>query len=211
MLRRKTIKGLANFISDIRAAPSFEAEKQRVEKELAKIRQRFSGKQRISGYERKKGVWKLVYCYMLGHDVNLGQIEAINLVSSQVYSEKVTGYIACSLLLSGKTDILSLLINLVKRDLQSRLYPTASLALNFLANAANDETIDMLYNDVAQLTLPHVSVPLQSKAYLVLLRFARQRPDLFATVDSWVTKVVQVRVSLLIAALFSSCASASAA
>ncbi len=42
----------------------------------------------LSGYNRKKYVAKLLYIHMLGHDVSVGHVEAVNLLKSQKYSEK---------------------------------------------------------------------------------------------------------------------------
>ena len=56
-----SIRGLNIFISDIRNCPNKEAETKRVEEEKQKIRQNFAGKKNLTGYDRKKYVWKLVY------------------------------------------------------------------------------------------------------------------------------------------------------
>lgn len=64
-----------------------EQEKAKVDKELANIRSRFSEKD-LDGYNKKKYVWKLIYMYMLGYEVDFGYMEAINLVASHKYTEK---------------------------------------------------------------------------------------------------------------------------
>jgi AP-2 complex subunit alpha len=47
-------RGLQNFISDLRNAPSKEIEQQRVDKELANIRQKFANPAKLDAYGRKK-------------------------------------------------------------------------------------------------------------------------------------------------------------
>ena len=42
----------------------------------------------LSGYQKKKYVCKLLYIYILGWDVDIGHMEAINLLTSTKYSEK---------------------------------------------------------------------------------------------------------------------------
>lgn len=42
----------------------------------------------LNGYQKKKYVCKLLYMYILGWDIDFGHLEAVNLISSQVYSEK---------------------------------------------------------------------------------------------------------------------------
>lgn len=49
-------------------------------------------------YHRKKYVWKLVYIFVLGYDVDFGHMEAIGLMLSPKYSEKVVGYAAVALM-----------------------------------------------------------------------------------------------------------------
>ena len=82
------MRGLHVFVVDIRNCTSKEQEQKRVQKELAKIREKFSRKT-LSGYDKKKYVWKLLYSFMLGYDIDFGHIQAINLCSSPKYSEKI--------------------------------------------------------------------------------------------------------------------------
>lgn len=132
-----------------------EEEAQRVDKELGKIRQKFtSQKNKISDYDRKKCVhreslmlelidsvaqptlccallsllckciemysfcstqlfvsscncscsrryvFKLLYAYMMGYDVDFGHMEAMNLITAQKYSEKQVGYLWATVLLN---------------------------------------------------------------------------------------------------------------
>lgn len=65
-----------------------EQEQKRVEKEMAHIRSKFTSEAHMNGYQRKKYVWKILYMYMLGYEVDFGHMEAVNLISSPKYSEK---------------------------------------------------------------------------------------------------------------------------
>jgi AP-2 complex subunit alpha len=96
-----TARGLQNFISDLRNAKSKEDESKRVSKELANIRSKFTASGSLSSYQKKKYVWKLVYAFMLGYDVDFGHAEVVSLVGSAKYSEKQVGYVAMSLLLKA--------------------------------------------------------------------------------------------------------------
>ena len=42
----------------------------------------------LNGYQKKKYVCKLVYIYILGWNVDFGHNEAIQLLSSNIFSEK---------------------------------------------------------------------------------------------------------------------------
>ena len=52
-----------------------EQEEARVKKEMANIRQKFASNTALNGYQKKKYVWKLVYMFMLGYDVDFGHME----------------------------------------------------------------------------------------------------------------------------------------
>lgn len=109
-VRGDGMRGLAVFISDIRnctfivsnnllivinnlyhssiPGKSKEAEIKRINKELANIRNKFKGDKTLDGYQKKKYVCKLLFIFLLGHDIDFGHMEAVNLLSSNKYSEK---------------------------------------------------------------------------------------------------------------------------
>ena len=66
------MRGLNTFISDIRHCPNKEQEQKRCEKELAKIRNKFTSNKGLSGYQKKKYVWKMLYMYILGYEIDFG-------------------------------------------------------------------------------------------------------------------------------------------
>ncbi|KAG8644694.1 hypothetical protein MANES_11G155700v8 [Manihot esculenta] len=87
------MRGLSVFISDIRNCPNKEQERLRVDKELGNVRTRFKNEKGLSPYEKKKYVWKMLYIYMLGYDVDFGHMEAVSLISAPKYPEKQVGNI----------------------------------------------------------------------------------------------------------------------
>ncbi|CAI7841511.1 unnamed protein product [Closterium sp. NIES-53] len=82
------MRGLSVFISDIRNCQNKEQERLRVDKELANIRTHFKAERKLTPYEKKKYVWKLLYIFMLGYDVDFGHMEAVSLISAPKYAEK---------------------------------------------------------------------------------------------------------------------------
>lgn len=48
----------------------------------------FSGDKTLDGYQKKKYVCKLLFIFLLGHDIDFGHMEAVNLLSSNKYTEK---------------------------------------------------------------------------------------------------------------------------
>ena len=47
-----------------------------------------SGDKTLDGYQKKKYVCKLLFIFLLGHDIDFGHMEAVNLLSSNKYTEK---------------------------------------------------------------------------------------------------------------------------
>ena len=70
-------------------AQSKENEEKRVTKEMHHIRKEFKENKGIDGYQRRKYVCKLLYIYMLGYDLDFGHMEAVTLISSNKYQEKL--------------------------------------------------------------------------------------------------------------------------
>lgn len=42
----------------------------------------------LDGYQRRKYLAKIIFTYILGYNVDIGHMEAVNLISSPKYSEK---------------------------------------------------------------------------------------------------------------------------
>ena len=70
---------------------------------MAKIRGKFQNRA-LSGYDKMKYTWKLIYMYILGYDVDFGHEESLNLINAPKISEKCTGYIATGIMLNEKSD-----------------------------------------------------------------------------------------------------------
>eukprot|EP00920_Eleutheroschizon_duboscqi_P016538 GHVT01039200.1.p1 GENE.GHVT01039200.1~~GHVT01039200.1.p1 ORF type:complete len:454 (+),score=129.09 GHVT01039200.1:1110-2471(+) len=198
------IKGLVAFLGDLRACPSRVAEEGRISTELAKIRKKLAagagggaaavGRKRLSGYDRKKYVWKLVYCHMLGVQIDFGHMEIIHLISSEKYSEKVAGYIACSLLLSEHSELLRLCVNLLRQDLQSSTPNVVSLALSCVANVTTEEMAENLHPIISKLIgSENVATPtaVRRKALLTLCKLCRVNRDVL-TCHTWPAILAQI-------------------
>jgi AP-2 complex subunit alpha len=145
------MRGLSTFISDVRKAQTKEEEDERINAELAKIRTKFKTNQKMKGYDRKKYICKILYIYMLGYDIDFGHMEAIELVTSSKYSEKATGYLAVSLLLDETNEILTLVIQSIKKDLFAHDENIVCLALTTIANVGGREFAEVLSTDVLKI------------------------------------------------------------
>mmetsp|Transcript_28079 Transcript_28079/g.53476 ORF Transcript_28079/g.53476 Transcript_28079/m.53476 type:complete len:1010 (+) Transcript_28079:139-3168(+) len=179
------IRGLAVFISDIRGCSNKDAERERVNKELAKIRTKFKSENSLSEYDRKKYVWKLLYIFMLGYEVDFGHMEALSLISCSKYPEKQVGYIATSVMLNESHEFLRLVINSIRNDVICRNESFQCLALTCVANVGGKEFAEALVGDVQKLLMTTTVRPVvRKKAALCLLRLLRKNPDAVHS-DSW--------------------------
>lgn len=129
------IRGLSLFIGDVRNCQSKDQEQTVVQRELAKIRQKFF-KGSVSSYDRKKYVWKLIYAFILGYNIDFGHLEAVSLINQTKFSEKTTGYIAIGIMLNEKTDfgMFYNCIETIKQDLVSGNEVFEALAISTLGN-----------------------------------------------------------------------------
>ncbi|XP_041994356.1 AP-2 complex subunit alpha-1-like [Salvia splendens] len=186
------MRGLSVFISDIRNCQNKELERLRVDKELGNIRTRFKHEKGLSPYEKKKYVWKMLYIYMLGYDVDFGHMEAVSLISAPKYPEKQVGYIVTSCLLNENHDFLRLAINTVRNDIIGRNETFQCLALTLVGNIGGREFAESLAPDVQKLLLSSSCRPLvRKKAALCLLRLFRKNPDV-VNVDGWSDRMAQL-------------------
>ncbi|KAK6144275.1 hypothetical protein DH2020_021095 [Rehmannia glutinosa] len=169
-------------------------------KELGNIRTRFSPlKSRVQSreeglthYEKKKYVWKMLYIYMLGYDVDFGHMEAVSLISAPKYPEKQVGYIVTSCLLNENHDFLRLAINTVRNDIIGRNETFQCLALTLVGNIGGREFAESLAPDVQKLLISSSCRPLvRKKAALCLLRLFRKNPDV-VNIDGWSDRMAQL-------------------
>lgn len=106
------MRGLSVFISDIRNCKSREAEIKRINKELANIRSKFKGDKTLDGYQKKKYVCKLLFIFLLGHDIDFGQKEAVNLLISNKYTEKQIVTLSLILVVFFKSNLVLFLLGI---------------------------------------------------------------------------------------------------
>lgn len=183
-----SMRGLVQFIADLRNARARELEEKRINKELANIRQKFKG-EKLDGYQKKKYVCKLLYIYIQGYNVDFGHLEAVNLISATKYSEKQIGYLAVTLFLHEQHDLLHLVVNSIRKDLLDHNEINNCLALHAVANVGGREMGEALSGDVHRLLIsPTSKAFVKKKAALTLLRLYRKYPDIMQ--QEWAERII---------------------
>lgn len=186
------MRGLAVFISDIRNCKSKEAEVKRINKELANIRSKFKGDKALDGYSKKKYVCKLLFIFLLGHDIDFGHMEAVNLLSSNKYTEKQIGYLFISVLVNSNSDLIRLINNAIKNDLASHNPTFMNLALHCIANVGSREMAEAFASEIPRILVAGDTMDsVKQSAALCLLRLNRTSPDL-VPMGEWTARVVHL-------------------
>ncbi|KAI9886918.1 MAG: hypothetical protein M1823_001287 [Watsoniomyces obsoletus] len=185
-----SMRGLVQFIADLRNARARDLEEKRINKELANIRQKFKDGS-LSGYHKKKYVCKLLYIYILGWNVDFGHLEAVNLISAIKYSEKQIGYLAVTLFLHEQHELLHLVVNSIRKDLLDHNELNNCLALHAIANVGGREMGEALSGDVQTLLIsPESQTFVKKKAALTLLRLYRKYPAIIQM--EWAERIISL-------------------
>lgn len=189
------IKGLQQFISDLRSKSSKEDQRKRINLEIVNIQKQFNSSNGISGYQRKKYILKLIYIYLTSScnsslfDVSsTAQSQVEKLLSSKVYSEKSIGYLTISLLnLQQDKDTIA---RCVQQDLQSHDQESNVLALSYIGNCT-DESHLPLVEDVFQILRSATSPPLlKKKSALTMFKLCQLDPTILSNHKPWIPRIL---------------------
>ncbi|KCV70472.1 hypothetical protein H696_02813 [Fonticula alba] len=201
-----TLRGLNIYITDIRACRSREEEERRVNRELVNIRNKFKDASKMSSYDRKKYALKLLYTYILGWDVDFGHMECMQLITSNKFQEKQIGYLAVTLLLSEKSELVHMVVNSIRNDLTSSNETYVCLALAAVSNVGGLEMAEALHKDVfALLVAQNTRLSVRKRAAICLLRLYNKNKDVMAAAE-WAPQLgelLSIRFLLLSNALLS--------
>lgn len=113
---------------------------------------------------------------MLGYPTHFGQMETLKLIASSGFPEKRIGYLGLSLLLDERQEVLMLVTNSLKNDLNSGNHYIVGLALGALGTIASAEMARDLAPEVERL-LQSGNPYVRKKAALCARRILRKVPD----------------------------------
>lgn len=176
---KHSIKGLYCFIDEVRNCRCKEDEEKKVLQEIIKIKKKFNEKN-ITNYKRKKYIWKLIYCHILGYGISLSYLDIIKLISSNNFSDKYCGYTALSLLVDENNEMLNIMVSTIKADIKNNDEKINFLAFHFASHKINGLLIENLYEDILHIvTSNYIYKPnIRKKAFLCLANIYKKRHDL---------------------------------
>ncbi|KAJ1992855.1 clathrin associated protein complex large subunit [Coemansia spiralis] len=166
---------LKDLIRAVRVCKTAADERNVIRRESAAIRTSF--KENNSQDARYVNVQKLLYIYLLGFPVQFGQLECLKLAASPRFSDKRVGYLGITLFLDEKQEILTLLTNSLKNDMNNSDDYIVGLALSTLSNVASTEVANDLMDEVERL-LDSSRSYIRKKAALAAVRVVRRDPEL---------------------------------
>ncbi|OBZ73863.1 AP-1 complex subunit gamma-1 [Grifola frondosa] len=165
---------LKALIKGIRACKTVADERALIKQESAAIRASFREE---DSYARHNNVAKLLYIHMLGSEAHFGQMECLKLVASPRFGDKRLGYLGIMLLLDESQEVLTLVTNSLKNDMNHSNMYAVGLALCTFADIASEEMSRDLANEIEKL-LGSSNTYIRKKAALCALRVVRKVPDL---------------------------------
>ncbi|PGH17759.1 hypothetical protein AJ79_00900 [Helicocarpus griseus UAMH5409] len=164
------------FIRNVRASKTIADERSVIQKESAAIRASFREESADSNI-RRNNVAKLLYLFTLGERTHFGQIECLKLLASPRFADKRLGYLGTMLLLDENQEVLTLVTNSLKNDLNHSNQYVVGLALCTLGNIASIEMSRDLFPEVESL-ISTANPYIRRKAALCAMRICRKVPDL---------------------------------
>ncbi|KAK1311361.1 AP-1 complex subunit gamma-2 [Acorus calamus] len=162
------------MIRAIRACKTAAEERGVVRKECAAIRAAIS--ENDPDY-RHRNLAKLMFIHMLGYPTHFGQMECLKLIASAGFPEKRIGYLGLMLLLDERQEVLMLVTNSLKQDLNHSNQYIVGLAICALGNICSAEMARDLAPEVERLFQTR-DPNIKKKAALCSIRIIRKVPDL---------------------------------
>ncbi|CAL0312953.1 unnamed protein product [Lupinus luteus] len=165
---------LRDMIRAIRASKTAAEERAVVRKECAAIRASINENDQDYSH---RNLAKLMFIHMLGYPTHFGQMECLKLIATPGFPEKRIGYLGLMLLVDERQEVLMLVTNSLKQDLNHTNQYIVGLALCALGNICSAEMARDLAPEVERL-LQFRDPNIRKKAALCSIRIINKVPDL---------------------------------
>mmetsp|Transcript_434 Transcript_434/g.1115 ORF Transcript_434/g.1115 Transcript_434/m.1115 type:complete len:863 (+) Transcript_434:107-2695(+) len=166
---------LRDLIRAVRACKTAAEEREVIAKESAALREDFRSED--GQFYRHRNVAKLMYIHMLGYPTHFGQMETLKLIAGAGFAEKRIGYLGLMILLDERQEVLMLVTNSIKLDLNHINPYIVGLALAALGNICSAEMARDLTPDVKRRELKGCPYE-RKKALLCMTRIIKKVPEL---------------------------------
>ena len=113
---------------------------------------------------------------MMGYPAHFGQIECLKLIASPKFLDKKLGYLGVMLLLDENQEVLTLITNCLKNDMNHPNMYVVGMALSALGNIASPEVSRDLSSEVDKL-LTSSNPYIRKKAGLCAIRVIKKVPE----------------------------------
>jgi Adaptin N terminal region/Adaptin C-terminal domain len=181
--RTYTCRTLKELIKAYRACTTAADERALVKKESAHIRDLFKEGDKAF---RRRNIAKLLFFHMNGYPTNFGMTECVKLCATEKFADKRVAYLGLMILVEETEDILMLVTNSLKRDLQSPNDHIVALALTVLSDLASEDMARDLLPEI-EMHVDSANAYIRKKAALASVRTVRklsneETPNILAAV-----------------------------
>ncbi|CCG21187.1 hypothetical protein CORT_0A08010 [Candida orthopsilosis Co 90-125] len=219
--QKNQMKGLHQFIVDLRNSKDQEEEYKKIRTEANTIQNKFQSTTSLNNYQKKKYICKLIYIFISGYSelVNFGLNESIELIKSSIFSDKKLGYLAVSVLLNNESPnsislytskehlnhILEITHPYLVQDLRSSDEEVNCLAIQMIATCftASDTTIfdgdgnAIQWMELIDVVFASATSPLQKpvvkqKALITLKSLLQLYPDVIIKNSNWIPRLLKI-------------------
>ncbi|KAI0333484.1 ARM repeat-containing protein, partial [Cubamyces sp. BRFM 1775] len=165
------------------------------------------GRSTLTLKQSKECLILLLYCAMTVNpgvhvDLEFALPHAINLAEAgHTVQDKRTGYLFCAEIMPPEHELQLMLVNSIRKDLESPTVPRICLALDTLIQSPSKDVIPAIQTRLYDL-LSHESVDVRRRALLAFNRLAEQDPDILKDIASKARKrVADPEPAVVLAAL----------
>ncbi|KAH9901574.1 ARM repeat-containing protein [Cubamyces lactineus] len=169
------------------------------------------GRSTLTLKQSKECLILLLYCAMTVNpgvhvDLEFALPHAINLAEAghTVQDKRTAGYLFCAEIMPPEHELQLMLVNSIRKDLESPTVPRICLALDTLIQSPSKDVIPAIQTRLYDL-LSHESVDIRRRALLAFNRLAEEDPDILKDIASKARKRVADPEPVVVMAALSLC------